>query len=965
MDRTKESNEYFGRGGRGGRLGLVKMFYTNAQSVRNKMNLLKAHIIDSRPHLIAITESWTHENLDEVELSLPGYEIVSRCDRKDTVDGRGGGVLLYSSLNNVAVTKTTTKFHEVLAVAVSNKNEPPLHINVVYRSPNSSENNNDHLLDYIKNIPENVVIVGDFNCREIDWETLSVSASESSFSQKLLNVSQDRFLQQHVDFPTNFTPQPNGTITETCIDLIFSDNPDNIASVKSVGHLGKSKHVIIEAELKIPSNQNETTELVPDFSKANFEAMNETLALVDWESVFQGKTAEECWKIFNDKLSEVIESCIPKKKRRFSSRPLWMNQNVMRVIRKKRRLWKWYCQTKDYQDYLSYQKVCSTATKAVRKAKKNLERKLAKNIKSNPKSFYKYLNSCSKSRSKVGPLRDDDGVLQTDDKDMTSLLNNTFGSVFTVQDTENLTTPHQPFEGSNPLSNIVVERENVFKKINLLDPSKSPGPDQNHPKVIKELGGVISFPLSIVFNKSLAEGAVPSDWRIANVASIFKKGDRTEPSNYRPISLTSIICKLLESLIRDAIMNHLIKHNLINSSQHGFWPHRSCLTNLLEYLEEVTKLIDAGHSVDLLYLDFSRAFDKVPHKRLLSKVRSLGVVGNVAAWIEAWLTDRKQRVVLNGRFSDWINVTSGVPQGSVLGPVLFVMYINDIENAVDTIMLIKKFADDTKGCGIADTIHDCEALQQQINKLYDWSVEWQMLFNMDKCKIIHLGANNINYNYTMGGQLLKKDDHEKDLGFHIHKSLTPSMHIAAAVKKANQVLGQILRSVSYRDKVNFLRLYTQRVRCHLEHVVQCWNPWLKKDIDLIENVQKRAVRCIQGLHGSYEDKLKQINLPSLVERRHRGDMIQTFKIVNQIDDVDPHTWFHFANDSQRPLRSNISIHSDGSESQRLALLPQVSNLEVRRSFFSNRVVEPWNKLPDSMRCAKTTNNFKNLYDKHV
>ena len=132
---------------------------------------------------------------------------------------------------------------------------------------------------------------------------------------------------------------------------------------------------------------------------------------------------------------------------------------------------------------------------------------------------------------------------------------------------------------------------------------------------------------------------------------------------------------------------------------------------------------------------------------------------------------------------------------------------------------------------------------------------------------------------------------------------------------------------------------------------------------MIEGVQKRAVKCIQGLHGSYEEKLKQIKLPSLVDRRLRGDLIQTFKIVNQIDDVDPSTWFHLANDSQRPLRSNISIQSDGSESQRLALLPQKSNLEVRRNFFSNRVVEPWNRLPDSLRCAKSTNNFKNLYDK--
>ena len=456
---------------------------------------------------------------------------------------------------------------------------------------------------------------------------------------------------------------------------------------------------------------------------------------------------------------------------------------------------------------------------------------------------------------------------------------------------------------------------------------------------------------------------VPGDWRIANVTSIFKKGDRTDASNYRPISLTSILCKMLESLIRDAIMNHLLEHSLIRPSQHGFWPHRSCLTNLLEFLEEVTKLVDAGHSVDLLYLDFSRAFDKVPHKRLLSKVRALGVVGDVARWIQEWLTDRKQRTVLNGKFSDWKNVSSGVPQGSVLGPCLFVMYINDIDAAIDTVFLVKKFADDTKACGIADTLDDCEILQQQINKLSEWSVEWQMLFNMDKCKVIHLGADNLQYEYSMGGIPLKKADTEKDLGLHVHQSLTPSLHIAEAVKKANQVLGQILRSVSYRDKVVFVKLYTQRVRCHLEQVVQCWNPWLKKDIDLLEGVQRRAVRCIQGLRGSYEEKLKQINLPTLVDRRQRGDLIQTYKIVNQVDDVDPATWFHFSNESQRPTRSNTTIEEDGSMTERLTLIPQKTNLNLRKKFFSNRVIEPWNKLPDALKCAESTNAFKNGYDK--
>ena len=304
-----------------------------------------------------------------------------------------------------------------------------------------------------------------------------------------------------------------------------------------------------------------------------------------------------------------------------------------------------------------------------------------------------------------------------------------------------------------------------------------------------------------------------------------------------------------------------------------------------------------------------------------------------------------------------------MPQGSVLGPCLFIMYINDIDSAIDTVMLVMKFADDTKGCGVVDHEEDCMKLQNELNKLQQWSLDWQMLFNMDKCKVIHLGSGNLHYDYKMGDKYLKKVDSEKDLGVYIHSSLSPSLQIAESVKKANQVLGQLLRSVMYRDKFHFVRLYQQRVRCHLEQIVQVWSPWLVKDIDLIENVQRRAVRCIRGLTGTYEEKLKQIGLTTLKQRRERGDMIQTFKIVNKIDDVEPSTWFKFvANELPRPTRSCVQIEDDGTATTKLNIKVQNSRLNIRRHFFSNRVVEPWNRLPEKLKCVATVNEFKNGYD---
>ena len=220
----------------------------------------------------------------------------------------------------------------------------------------------------------------------------------------------------------------------------------------------------------------------------------------------------------------------------------------------------------------------------------------------------------------------------------------------------------------------------IAKKIKKLKDNKSPGVDGIPPKLFKEIVEQISTPLAKLFNLSLEEGIVPSEWKESNITPLFKKGSRNKPENYRPVSLTSVVCKLLETLIRDHMVEFLVKHNLINTSQHGFLKERSCITNLLCFFEEITKWVDDGSPVDVVYLDFQKAFDKVPHQRLILKLKSIG--NDVINWIEKWLTHRRQRVIVDGEISNWKSVLSGVPQGSVLCPILFLIYINDLEDDI-------------------------------------------------------------------------------------------------------------------------------------------------------------------------------------------------------------------------------------------------------------------------------------------
>ena len=302
------------------------------------------------------------------------------------------------------------------------------------------------------------------------------------------------------------------------------------------------------------------------------------------------------------------------------------------------------------------------------------------------------------------------------------------------------------------------------------------------------------------------------------------------------------------------------------------------------------KWVDEGSPVDVIYLDFQKAFDKVPHQRLILKLKSHGMGNSIINWIEQWLTDRRQRVVVDGEVSSWKSVLSGVPQGSVLGPILFLGYINDLEEGV--IGKILKFADDTKLFTKTKEIGDKKFLQDDIDKLVKWSEKWQMLFNFGKCKCLHIGPGNTSMTYEMGGTILSTTVKEKDLGVTMNANMKVSEQCRIAASKGNQVLGMIRRNISYKDKSLIVPLYKAIVRPHLEYCIQAWSPYLRKYIDMLEKIQRRATKLITGLRDlRYEERLKECGLTTLETRRLRGDQIEVFKILNGYENIDSNIFF--------------------------------------------------------------------------
>ena len=404
--------------------------------------------------------------------------------------------------------------------------------------------------------------------------SISYGNKKTRLTHVFLCLVQDNFLTQHVLEPTR---------AARVLDIVLSSQKEFVDNVEIHEPLGSSDHNQLHFNINIKSDKTKVKQCRRDFRKGNYMEIRKSLAHIKWDDKMKNKTATECWNILRVELDSAIDSCAPMKKQGKRSKKKHLSKEAFKKIIYKQSMWRVYKHTGKDKDYEVYKEALNAATNEVRKSKRDFEHKLAQNIKSDSKSFYAYVRSKQKVRDKVGQLEDNAGIKITQGCLMAEELNKHFSSVFTREDTSSLPVPETKFNGSEGerLGQLIVTPEVVASKIKNMKENKSPGVDGLSPKILKETVEQISKPLAHVFNMSLQEGIVPLEWKEANIIPLFKKGSRNKSVNYRPVSLTSVICKLLETIIRDHMMDFLVKHKLINPSQHGFLKARSCLTNLL------------------------------------------------------------------------------------------------------------------------------------------------------------------------------------------------------------------------------------------------------------------------------------------------------------------------------------------------------------------------------------------------
>ena len=421
------------------------------------------------------------------------------------------------------------------------------------------------------------------------------------------------------------------------------------------------------------------------------------------------------------------------------------------------------------------------------------------------KPLWHYIKCRRQDKVGIGTLNASNGAPVIHSIEKAQLLNDQFKSVFISEDLQNL--PSSPYL---PMPEIIITIPGVLKLLSEINPHKASGPDNIPARVLKETASEIAPMLTHLFQQSLNTGVIPPEWKQAYVTPIYKKGNKADPKNYRPVSLTSIISKTMEHILSSQIMNYLECHNILTTTQFGFQQKHSYESQSLLTTDDFTRFLDSNTQVDVGILDLSKAFDKVPHKRLTIKLDYYGIRGNLLTWIQSFLENRTQLVVVEGHYFSLTTVTSGVPQGTVLGPTLFLLYINDI--SADILSQLRLFADD---CLIYRPIYsnkDDERLQRDLNSLTQWASIWQMEFNVAKCNILQISnRHNISqFNYTMQGVQLTTVKQHHYLGILLDQKLSWHPHMDQICNKANRPLGLLKRNLPKNNNCQTIREHSYK-----------------------------------------------------------------------------------------------------------------------------------------------------------
>ena len=767
---------------------------------------------------------------------------------------------------------------------------------------------------------------------------------KSKLSSSLLNFVLENFLQQHV---TDFTRYSS---SNSIIDLVLSTDASLVSNVQI--NPGISDHERINFNINVSKPKSKCVKKrVSIYTTETIKNLRNAIGEADWNSTIDYNSVDNSWNLWKGLLLKLIDENIPTRTVQSKSVSVkWFTSDLRKLIRKQNRLHKQ--RKRSTSANLKFLKFRKYVKIKLREAEQIYINGLCESLPSKPRKFWNFVKSKRCDYNGISVLKVDNDIY-TCDKDKAKVLNDQFSSVFksdsysaadvNINDKYNLNK-----SVNNILTDISIGANSVYKSLKRLDCSKAVGPDGIPTKVLKEAASELALPLSDLFNLTLQTGEIPQEWKLADIVPIFKKGSKDDARNYRPVSLTPIICKILERLVCDQLVKFLNYNNILVDNQHGFRAKRSCETQLLQCVNDWSLALDNKNNIDIIFLDISRAFDTVSHVKLMKKLDNIGIKGNMLNWFKSFLTGRKQRVKINKEFSEWSNVTSGVPQGTIIGPVAFLIYINDITNNIKCQCML--YADDCVLYSCVNNANDAKMLQHDLDRVIKWSRRWSMDFNVNKCKVMHMTKkNNISFNsYYMNGSKLGVTETEKYLGVQINHKFSWKCHVDVVKKDCYRKLGIIKRVFSKCNNDIKSKLYKQLIRPKLDYCVNVWKPTTPGLQRVIERIQKRAAGIVLGRR--VEDYIRDLSVLAwspVHMRQNCQELCLMYKIINNEIDIDFDLFFKY-----KELSKNLRCKNS------LQLKPKFARTEMCKLSFFHRIIPLWNKLPEHIVKAENLKHFK-------
>ena len=883
--------------------------------------------------VVIVTETWLTPDILDKEILPSGFNLYRR-DRPGTK--RGGGVLVAIKTAIKSNRRDDLELNcEFVACEIYPSKCMKVAVCGFYRPPSTKFEylqEFNKLLHVLNQESCPLVICGDFNFPEINWDYQLASGSDN-LAVTFCEMVNDSFLTQINRDPTRITQT-----TSSILDLVLTNFPERFHRISTFDTLLSTDHLGISFFMKTPVHSKRFSRTVYNFKSADLDGLKETLLTIPLNVCFDDNDVNLCWERWRDLFLSAVDTFVPKIKINDSKSPKWIDGEIIMLSKKKEKLFRKAKRSNSQILWESYKEIRKHIKSTTKRKYHEFLLSFQDNLKENPKLFWSFYKAKTKApRIPNTVYLSQEKASNTIEK--AELFNRFFCSVYLKpEDRPSLATLSNP---PNALQLIQTSDEEVFKLLKAIDPSKASGPDGLPGRLLKVCANEITPFLTGLINMSLRLGQFPKGWKCANIVPIFKKGNSENVSNYRPISLLSLVSKIAERCVYDKLL--LFVENKIYIHQHGFVKGRSCTTQLLNTYHLVAEGIDMGIQTDCIFLDFTKAFDSVSHVRLIHKLGTFGIRGPLLQWFTSYLDGRIQRVVLDGEASKWMKVTSGVPQGSIIGPLLFLVFINDMPNSVSDSSTLALFADDAKCLRRIHSTEDCLALQSDIDKLTEWSETCKLSFNIQKCSITTLTRKRtpIYFNYTIRDQTLNRVESQRDLGVLCTSDARFKHHIQDIVSRANKMLGFIRRTLNGSKNLlpTYKSLYIALVRSHLEYASEIWNPKSSSLVKLIEGVQRRATRLLLP-ELDYTMRLESLSLLPLVYRREVKDLTTFYKMKCGLYKCSFESFICFCSDKR--LRS----FSEGK------LKLGQCRTELYKQTFYNRIPHLWNNLPRFLRLSK-------------